>query len=156
RKRSDLRGKTVVNLVLENSTRTRVSFEMADKILGADAVNCYAAGYSQAKGETFLDTFRTLESMHPAVLVIRYAASGPPKHAAHHVRCSVVNAGDGAHEHPTQALLDALTLQDHLGSLEGRRIAIVGDIAHSRVARSTSLCLRRLGASVVLCGPRTM
>ena len=156
KKRNDLRGKTVINLFFENSTRTRVSFEMAAKILGADAINWSAAGSSQAKGETFLDTIRTLEAMRPDVLVIRHAASGAAELAARHVRCSVVNAGDGAHEHPTQALLDALTLQDHLGSLEGRRIAIVGDIAHSRVARSTSLCLRRLGASVVLCGPRTM
>jgi aspartate carbamoyltransferase catalytic subunit len=156
KKRDDLRGKTVINLFFENSTRTRVSFEMAAKILGADAINWSASGSSQSKGETFLDTLRTLEAMRPDVLVVRHGASGSARLAARHLGCAVVNAGDGAHEHPTQALLDALTLEDHLGPLDGKRIAIVGDVAHSRVARSTSLCLRRLGASVVLCGPKTM
>lgn len=151
-----LRGKTVINCFFENSTRTRVSFEMAAKILGADAINWSASGSSQSKGESLVDTVRTLEAMRPDVLVIRHSASGAADFVARRVDCAVVNAGDGAHEHPTQALLDVLTLEDHIGSLEGKRVAIVGDIAHSRVARSTALCLQRRGASVRLCGPKTM
>lgn len=151
-----LRGKTVINCFFENSTRTRVSFEMAAKVLGADAINWSASGSSQSKGERLLDTVRTLEAMRPDVLVIRHGASGAADFVARHLDCAVVNAGDGAHEHPTQALLDVLTLEDHLGALSGKTVAIVGDIAHSRVARSTSLCLRKRGATVRLCGPRTM
>lgn len=151
-----LRGKTVINCFFENSTRTRVSFELAAKILGADAINWSASGSSQSKGESLQDTVRTLEAMRPDVLVIRHAASGAAEFVARRVGCAVINAGDGAHEHPTQALLDVLTLEDHVGSLQGKRVAIVGDVAHSRVARSTSLALLRRGASVRLCGPKTM
>lgn len=155
-KKADLlRGKTVINCFFENSTRTRVSFELAAKVLGADAINWSASGSSQSKGESLLDTVRTLEAMRPDVLVVRHGASGAAQLIASQVGCAVVNAGDGAHEHPTQALLDALTLEEHLGSLAGKTIAIVGDVAHSRVARSTSLCLRKLGAQVRLCGPKT-
>lgn len=155
KKADHLRGKTVLNCFFENSTRTRVSFELAAKILGADAINWSASGSSQSKGERLIDTVRTLEAMRPDVLVVRHGASGAAKLVASQVGCAVVNAGDGAHEHPTQALLDALTLEEHLGPLAGKTIAIVGDIAHSRVARSTSRCLRKLGASLRLCGPRT-
>ncbi|MFN7130453.1 MAG: aspartate carbamoyltransferase catalytic subunit [Myxococcales bacterium] len=151
-----LRGKTVVNLFFESSTRTRSSFEIAAKILSADAVNWTASGSSVSKGETLVDTARNLEAMRPDVLVIRHSASGAPHLVASHVRCAVINAGDGAHEHPSQALLDALTLTEKLGDLAGRTVAIVGDITHSRVARSNLRCLTKLGAKVRVCGPPTM
>ncbi|HVP65812.1 MAG TPA: aspartate carbamoyltransferase catalytic subunit [Anaeromyxobacteraceae bacterium] len=151
-----LRGKTVVNLFFESSTRTRSSFEIAAKVLSADAVNWTSSGSSVSKGETLLDTARNLEAMRPDVLVVRHAASGAPNLLARHVGCAVVSAGDGAHEHPTQGLLDCFTLRERLGTLEGRTVAIVGDISHSRVARSDLHAMTRLGAQVRLCGPPTM
>jgi aspartate carbamoyltransferase catalytic subunit len=151
-----LRGKVVVNLFFEASTRTRTSFEIAAKVLAADAVNWSSAGSSTSKGETLFDTVKNLEAMHPDAMVIRHAASGAAALVAQRVRCPVINAGDGAHEHPTQALLDAFTLQERWGSLQGRTVAIVGDIAHSRVARSDVLCLGALGAKVRVCGPTTL
>ncbi|MHB8419891.1 MAG: aspartate carbamoyltransferase catalytic subunit [Myxococcales bacterium] len=151
-----LRGQVVVNLFFEASTRTRVSFEIAAKRLGAEAVNWTAAGSSVSKGETLLDTVRNLDAMRPAALVIRHAASGAAELTARRVRCSVVNAGDGAHEHPSQALLDAFTLRERWGALDGKIVAIVGDITHSRVARSNAFCLSKLGATVRLCGPPSL
>jgi aspartate carbamoyltransferase catalytic subunit len=151
-----LRGKSVVTLFFEASTRTRSSFETAAKVLSADTLSWSAATSSVTKGETLVDTARNLEAMKPDILVIRHASSGAPNLVARHVACSVVNAGDGAHEHPTQGLLDAFTLRERLGSLEGRTIAIVGDISHSRVARSNLHCLPKLGSRVRLCGPPTM
>jgi len=151
-----LRGKVVINCFFENSTRTRSSFEIAAKILGADAVNWSSAGSSVSKGESLIDTAKNLEAMRPDVLVVRHAAAGAAELIASRVGCSVVNAGDGAHEHPTQALLDSFTLLERWGSLEGRTVAIVGDIRRSRVARSNLHCLQKLGANVRLCGPPTM
>ncbi|WP_373049063.1 aspartate carbamoyltransferase catalytic subunit [Vulgatibacter sp.] len=151
-----LRGKTVINCFFESSTRTRSSFEIAAKILSADAVNWSSSGSSTSKGETLIDTAKNLEAMRPDIIVIRHGASGAPNLVASRVGCAVVNAGDGAHEHPSQALLDAFTLRERWGSLEGRTVAIVGDIRHSRVARSNVYCLQRLGAKVRLCGPPTM
>jgi aspartate carbamoyltransferase catalytic subunit len=165
-----LRGKAVVNLFFESSTRTRSSFETAAKILSADALNWTSTGSSVSKGETLLDTARNLEAMRPDVLVIRHASSGAPRLVADRVGCAVVNAGDGAHEHPSQGLLDAYTLAEHFtrargggadappdfGALGGKTVAIVGDVSHSRVARSDLHCLPKLGARVRLCGPPTM
>jgi aspartate carbamoyltransferase catalytic subunit len=151
-----LRGKTVVNLFYESSTRTRSSFEVAEKVLSADSLSITAAGSSVTKGETLLDTARNLEAMKPDLIVMRHAASGAPHFLARHCRSGIVNAGDGAHEHPTQALLDALTLRQRKGRLKGLRVAIVGDITHSRVARSNLWLLTKLGAEVVLCGPPTV
>lgn len=151
-----LRGKSVVNLFFEGSTRTRSSFEIAAKVLSADALNWTATGSSVAKGETLLDTARNLAAMRPDAIVVRHSASGAPAFLARHVRCPVVNAGDGAHEHPTQGLLDCFTLRERLGSLQGRTVTIVGDIGHSRVARSDLHGLVKLGAAVRLCGPPTM
>ena len=151
-----LRGKTVVNLFFEASTRTRSSFEIAAKILSADALNWTSSSSSVTKGETLVDTARNLEAMRPDVLVIRHAAGGAPKLVADHVACSVVSAGDGAHEHPSQGLLDCFTLREKLGTLEGKTIAIVGDISHSRVARSDLFAMTKLGAKVRFCGPPTM
>jgi aspartate carbamoyltransferase catalytic subunit len=151
-----LRDRLVVNLFFEASTRTRSSFEIAAKKLGAEVVNLSPAASSVTKGETLFDTARNVEAMRPAALVIRHASSGAPHAIAARIGCSVVNAGDGAHEHPSQALLDAFTLRERWGTLEGKTIAIVGDIAHSRVAGSNIRCLTRLGATVRLCGPPTM
>ena len=151
-----LRGKTIINLFFESSTRTRSSFEIAAKILSADAINWTSSGSSVSKGETLVDTAKNLEAMRPDLLVIRHASSGAPHLVAKHVKCGVINAGDGAHEHPSQALLDAFTLTERLGDLAGRTIAIVGDITHSRVARSNLIGLKTLGAKVRLCGPPTM
>jgi aspartate carbamoyltransferase catalytic subunit len=151
-----LRGRTVINLFLEASTRTRTSFELAGKRLGADVVNIGAATSSVTKGETLLDTIKTLEAMATDVIVLRHPASGAAHFVATRTRASIVNAGDGAHEHPTQALLDALTLRRRKGRLEGLVVAICGDILHSRVARSNALLLGKMGAEVRLCGPRTM
>lgn len=151
-----LRGKSVVTLFFESSTRTRSSFETAAKVLSADTLSWTAATSSVTKGETLIDTARNLEAMKPDVLVIRHSASGAPGLVARHVACSVVSAGDGAHEHPTQGLLDAFTLREKLGTLEGKVVAIVGDITHSRVARSNLHALPKLGAKVRLCGPPTM
>jgi aspartate carbamoyltransferase catalytic subunit len=151
-----LRGKTVVNLFYEASTRTRSSFEMAERVLSADSISIATASSSAQKGETLLDTARNLEAMSPDMIILRHAASGAPHFLARHCRAAIVNAGDGAHEHPTQALLDALTLRQKKGRIEGLRVAIVGDILHSRVARSNLWLLSRLGARVVLCGPPTL
>jgi aspartate carbamoyltransferase catalytic subunit len=151
-----LRGRSIVNLFFEASTRTRSSFEIAAKVLSADALNWTSASSSVSKGETLLDTARNLEAMHPDLLVIRHSASGAPKLVADHVRCAVISAGDGAHEHPSQGLLDAFTVLERLGSLDGKTLAIVGDISHSRVARSDIHAFGKLGATVRLCGPPTM
>jgi aspartate carbamoyltransferase catalytic subunit len=151
-----LRGKTVINLFYEASTRTRSSFEVAERVLSADSLSIATATSSVQKGETLLDTAKNLEAMNPDMIVIRHASSGAPHFLARHCGFAVVNAGDGAHEHPTQALLDALTLRQRKGALEGLRVAIVGDILHSRVARSNLWLLSKMGASVVLCGPPTL
>jgi aspartate carbamoyltransferase catalytic subunit len=151
-----LRGKTVVNLFYEPSTRTRSSFEIAERVLSADSLSIATAASSVTKGETLLDTARNLEAMNPDMVIMRHASSGAPHMLARHCRFSVVNAGDGAHEHPTQALLDALTMRQKKGRLKGLRVAIVGDILHSRVARSNLWLLTKLGASVVLAGPPTL
>jgi aspartate carbamoyltransferase catalytic subunit len=151
-----LRGKTVLNLFFESSTRTRSSFEIAEKRMSADAINFSTAGSSITKGESLLDTTRNLEAMAPDILVIRHAHPGVPHALARSVRTRVVNAGDGAHEHPTQALLDALTIRRRKGAIAGLRVAIVGDLEHSRVLRSNVHLLRKLGAQVVAAGPRTL
>ncbi|MEX2526502.1 MAG: aspartate carbamoyltransferase catalytic subunit [Gemmatimonadota bacterium] len=151
-----LRGKTIVNLFMEPSTRTRISFEFAEKRLSADTVNITTTGSSVQKGESLVDTARNLEAMRIDMVVIRHWASGAARFLAERIPSNVVNAGDGSHEHPTQALLDILTLRDHLGSLEGAKICIVGDILHSRVARSNIFGLLKLGAEVAVCGPRTL
>jgi aspartate carbamoyltransferase catalytic subunit len=151
-----LRGKTVINLFFEASTRTRTSFEIAAKRLSADAINISAATSSVVKGETLVDTAMNLQAMAPDAIVIRHASSGAPQQIARLVRASVINAGDGAHEHPTQALLDALTIRQNKGRLAGLKIAIIGDVLHSRVARSNAHLLTKLGAQVVLAGPRTL
>jgi aspartate carbamoyltransferase catalytic subunit len=156
RKSGLLRGRTVINLFLEPSTRTRTSFELAGKRLGADVVNIGAATSSVTKGETLLDTVRTLDAMDTHVIVLRHPGSGAAHFVATRTRASVVNAGDGAHEHPTQALLDALILKRKKGCIEGLVVAICGDVLHSRVARSNALLLGKMGAEVRLCGPRTM
>ncbi|MBI4903767.1 MAG: aspartate carbamoyltransferase catalytic subunit [Acidobacteria bacterium] len=153
-KRIDLlRGRMIVNLFYEASTRTRTSFEIAAKRLGADAVSITASGSSVSKGESLVDTLNTLAAMKPDAIVMRHAASGAPHFLARHLPAPIVNAGDGTHEHPTQALLDALTILDHRQSLEGLRVAIIGDIVHSRVARSNIYLLSKFKADVVLCGP---
>ncbi len=155
-----LRGRTVINLFLENSTRTRTSFEIAGKRMSADTINISGSGSSASKGETMLDTARNLMAMNPDVIIIRHSASGAPALIAKHVSCAVINAGDGTHEHPTQALLDCATIRKHKGSpgqgLKGLEIAIVGDIDHSRVARSNILAMSKLGANLRLCGPATL
>jgi len=151
-----LRGRTIVNLFYESSTRTRSSFEVAERVLSADSISIATAASSVTKGETLLDTAKNLEAMNPDMVIMRHAASGAPHFLARHCRFAVVNAGDGAHEHPTQALLDALTLRQHRGRLAGLRVAIVGDILHSRVARSNLWLLSKMGAQVVLCGPPTL
>jgi aspartate carbamoyltransferase catalytic subunit len=153
-----LRGRTVVNLFFEDSTRTRISFEAAAKRLSADVINFAAKGSSLSKGESLKDTALTLEAMGADAVVVRHGASGAPHRLAHSgwVRSSVVNAGDGTHEHPTQALLDAFTMTRHLGRLDGRRVAVVGDVLHSRVARSNALLLHTLGAEVTLVAPPTL
>jgi aspartate carbamoyltransferase catalytic subunit len=157
KKAPTLRGKTVINLFFENSTRTRTSFELAGKRLSADVVNISASASSVKKGETLKDTVATLSAMHPDVLIVRHSTSGAAEYVAQHTRAAVVNAGDGTHEHPTQALLDAFTIMHHKGKdLRGRVVTICGDILHSRVARSNILLLRMLGATVRLAGPATL
>jgi aspartate carbamoyltransferase catalytic subunit len=151
-----LRGKTVINLFLEPSTRTRTSFEIAAKRLSADAVNISGSGSSTTKGETLLDTARNLDAMSPDVVVIRHSQAGAAEMLARQLRAGVVNAGDGAHEHPTQALLDCSTIRAHKGKLAGLTVAICGDITHSRVARSNIFALTALGAQVRVAGPRTL
>ncbi len=151
-----LRGRMMVNLFFEASTRTRTSFEIAAKRLGADTISITAAGSSVSKGESLVDTLNTLGAMHPDVIVMRHAASGAPHFLARHLPVPIVNAGDGTHEHPTQALLDARTILDRTGKLEGLHVAIIGDIAHSRVARSNVHLLSKFGAKIVLCGPASL
>ena len=151
-----LRGKTIVNLFCEASTRTRVSFEFAEKRLSADTVNIAASGSSVVKGETLVDTARNLEAMRIDMVVMRHGSSGAARFLAERIPSSVINAGDGQHEHPTQALLDLLTIRDHMGRIEGLRVCIVGDVLHSRVARSNIYGLLKLGAEVAVCGPPTL
>jgi aspartate carbamoyltransferase catalytic subunit len=151
-----LRGKTIINAFFEASTRTRLSFEIAGKRLSADTVNISGSTSSVVKGETLEDTARNIEAMAPDIIVIRHGHSGSPHYLAERVGCSIVNAGDGAHEHPSQALLDLLTMREHKGRIEGLEVAIVGDITHSRVARSDIYALSRMGARVRVCGPGTM
>jgi aspartate carbamoyltransferase catalytic subunit len=151
-----LRGRTIINLFFEASTRTRTSFEIAAKRLSADAVNISVSTSSVAKGETLLDTARNLEAMAPDCIVVRHSMAGAPHHLARMCNSPIVNAGDGSHEHPTQALLDALTIREHKGRIEGLNIAIVGDILHSRVARSNVYLLTKLGANVRVAGPGTL
>ncbi len=156
KKKSLLRGRTIINLFFESSTRTRTSFELAGKRLGGDVINMSLSTSSIKKGETVLDTAMTLNAMHPDVLVVRHPDSGAVKLLSEQVNCAVVNAGDGSHEHPTQALLDALTIRRRKGRLSGLRVAICGDIMHSRVARSNIHLLNIMGASVRLVAPRTL
>ena len=151
-----LRGKSVITLFYENSTRTRMSFELAGKYLSADTANITASGSSVAKGENLLDTGRTLDVMGCDVIVMRHNCSGAPHLLSQHVNASVINARDGMNEHPTQALLDLLTMKEKKGRIEGLKVAIVGDVAHSRVARSNVYALNKLGAEVVLGGPATL
>ncbi|HIF21584.1 MAG TPA: aspartate carbamoyltransferase catalytic subunit [Gemmatimonadetes bacterium] len=151
-----LRGQTIVNLFFEASTRTRVSFEFAEKRLSADTVNISSTGSSVSKGETLVDTARNLEAMRIDMVVMRHGSSGAARFLAERIPSSVINAGDGQHEHPTQALLDLLTIRDHLGRIEGLKVCIVGDVLHSRVARSNLFGLVKLGAEVAVCGPPTL
>lgn len=152
-----LRGRTIINLFFEPSTRTRSSFEIAAKRLSADSLNFSVSTSSVSKGETLIDTGLNLLSMNPDVIIIRHSAAGAPHLLARHLKgCSIVNAGDGMHEHPTQALLDALTIEDRKKRFEGLKVAIVGDITHSRVARSNALLLTKMGSDVWICGPPTL
>jgi len=156
-KKSDiLRGRTLILLFFETSTRTRTSFELAGKRLGADVINISVASSAIKKGETLIDTAMTLNAMHPDVIVVRHPDAGAVRLLANHVNCSVINAGDGSHEHPTQALLDALTIRNHKGRLDGLRVAICGDVLHSRVARSNILLLNMMGSQVRLIAPPTL
>ena len=156
RKFDILRGRMVVNLFFEASTRTRTSFEIAAKRLGADTVSITAQASSVSKGESLVDTLNTLAAMHPDAIIMRHAASGAPHFLQRHLETPIINAGDGTHEHPTQALLDARTILDRGARLEGLRVAIIGDIAHSRVARSNVYLLSKYGAEIVLCGPASL
>ncbi len=151
-----LRGKTIVLFFYEPSTRTKLSFEVAAKRLSADSISLSAGSSSMVKGETLIDTARNLEAMKPDVIVIRHPASGAPQLLARHLKTSVINAGDGIHAHPSQALLDMMTVRENKGSIKGLRVAIVGDIAHSRVARSNIVGFSKMGAEVVISGPPTM
>jgi aspartate carbamoyltransferase catalytic subunit len=151
-----LRGKTVINLFFEPSTRTRTSFEIAAKRLSADAINISASSSSVAKGETLADTARNLQAMAPDAIIVRHGSAGVPHQLSNLVSASIINAGDGAHEHPTQALLDAYTIRERKGRIAGLEVAIIGDIMHSRVARSNTHLLARLGANVRIAGPRTL
>ena len=151
-----LRGRTVVNAFFENSTRTRVSFEFAEKRMGADTVSISTTGSSVQKGETLVDTAKNLEAMRIDMVVIRHASSGSARFLAERIESNVINAGDGKHEHPTQGLLDLLTIRDHRGSIDGLKVCVCGDVLHSRVARSNIHGLRKLGAEVAVCGPLTL
>lgn len=151
-----LQGKTIVNLFFESSTRTRTSFEIAGRRLGAEILSITASGSSVSKGESLVDTLNTLGAMRPDAIVMRHSASGAPHFLSRYLPVPIVNAGDGTHEHPTQALLDALTILDRRKTLEGLRVAIIGDIAHSRVARSNIFLLSKFGAQIVLCGPASL
>lgn len=151
-----LRGRTVINLFFEPSTRTRLSFEIAAKRMSADTFNISASSSSTTKGETLVDTVRNLEAMNPDMIIIRHCSSGAPNLLKRHIKTSVINAGDGTHEHPSQGLLDMMTVREHKGSLAGLKIAIIGDIAHSRVAHSDIIGFTRMGAAVSVSGPATM
>jgi aspartate carbamoyltransferase catalytic subunit len=151
-----LRDITIANLFFENSTRTRISFELAEKRLSADVVNFSSAASSVKKGETLLDTVNNILSMKVDMVVMRHPAPGAAAFLANHIAANIINAGDGTHEHPTQALLDAFSIREHFGSFKGLKVAIIGDILHSRVALSNIFCLRRLGADVLVCGPPTL
>jgi aspartate carbamoyltransferase catalytic subunit len=151
-----LRDTSVVNLFFENSTRTRISFELAEKRLSADTINFAASSSSVAKGETLIDTAKNILSMKVDMVVMRHSASGAPHFLAQHINASIINAGDGINEHPTQALLDSFSIQEKLGTLKGKKVAIIGDIMHSRVALSNIYCLKKMGAEVVVCGPPTL
>jgi aspartate carbamoyltransferase catalytic subunit len=151
-----LRDVTIVNLFYENSTRTRISFELAEKRLSADTINFTASGSSAAKGETLLDTVNNILSMKVDMVVMRHSASGAPQFLARHIPAAIVNAGDGINEHPTQALLDAFSIREKLGGLEGKKVAIIGDIMHSRVALSNMYLLKKMGAEVTVAGPPTL
>jgi aspartate carbamoyltransferase catalytic subunit len=155
-RRDALRGRMVVNLFFEASTRTRTSFEIAAKRLGADAISISASASSVSKGESLVDTLNTLSAMHPDAIIMRHAASGAPHFLARYLPTPIINAGDGTHEHPTQALLDARTILDRRPTLDGLKVAIIGDIAHSRVARSNVYLLSKFGAHTVLCGPASL
>jgi aspartate carbamoyltransferase catalytic subunit len=151
-----LRDITIVNLFYENSTRTRISFELAEKRLSADTINFAASGSSVSKGETLLDTVNNILSMKVDMVVMRHSASGAPHFLARHIPCAIVNAGDGINEHPTQALLDAFSIKERLGTLEGKKVAILGDVMHSRVALSNIYLLKKMGAEVMVAGPPTL
>jgi len=151
-----LQGKTVVNLFFENSTRTRISFELATRKLGGNTLNFATSTSSVSKGETLIDTAKNIEAMGPHCLVVRHSSAGSPTILAHTLAVPIVNAGDGFHEHPTQGLLDGFTIEEKLGTIAGKRVVILGDIAHSRVARSNIHILKKLGASVAVCGPPTL
>ena len=151
-----LRDVTIVNLFFENSTRTRISFELAEKRLSADTINFTSSGSSVSKGETLLDTVNNILSMKVDMVVMRHSASGAPHFLAKHIPAAIINAGDGINEHPTQALLDAFSIRERIGTLEGKKIAIIGDIMHSRVAQSNIYLLRKMGAEVTVCGPPTL
>lgn len=151
-----LRDTTIVNLFYENSTRTRISFELAEKRLGADTINFATSSSSVSKGETLIDTAKNILAMKVDMVVMRHSATGAPHFLAEHIDASVVNAGDGINEHPTQALLDAFSMKEKVGDLKGKKVAIIGDISHSRVALSNIYCLKKLGAEVTLCGPPTL
>ena len=151
-----LRDVTIVNLFYENSTRTRISFELAEKRLSADTINFTMAGSSAAKGETLLDTVNNILSMKVDMVVMRHSASGAPHFLAKHIPAAIINAGDGINEHPTQALLDAFSIQEKLGSLEGKKVVLIGDIMHSRVALSNIYLLKKMGAEVMVAGPPTL
>lgn len=155
-KLSVLSGRTTANLFFENSTRTRTSFSLAAKRLGADTIEFSASGSSVAKGESFIDTALTIEAMNVDCVVVRHRTPGTPHLLSQRLKCAVLNAGDGPHEHPTQGLLDILTMRQHRGAIEGLTVALVGDIAHSRTARSNIWGLKKLGANVIVCGPSTL
>lgn len=151
-----LRDVTIANIFFENSTRTRLSFELAEKRLSADVVNFSASGSSVKKGETLLDTVNNILAMKVDMVVMRHASAGAPHFLSRHIRANIVNAGDGTHEHPTQALLDGFTIRENLGDLDGRKVALIGDILHSRVALSNIVALKKMGAEVKVCGPATL
>ncbi len=151
-----LRDVTIANVFFENSTRTRLSFELAEKRLSADVVNFSSSGSSLKKGETLLDTVNNILAMKVDMIVMRHSSPGAPHYLSKHIKANVINAGDGTHEHPTQALLDAFSIREKLGGLTGKKIAIIGDILHSRVALSNIFCLQKLGAEVMVCGPITL
>jgi aspartate carbamoyltransferase catalytic subunit len=155
-KRTDMKGKVVVNLFFEPSTRTRTSFSLAAKRLSADTIDFTTSSSSLSKGETFIDTAKNIEAMGVDVMVVRHSSPGAPYLLSRHIGCSIINAGDGAHEHPTQGLLDVFTIRQMRGKIEGLTVALVGDIAHSRVARSNIHALLKLGAKVIVCGPATL